>query len=226
MTQYIDYGDGDYWVYSEQVGNNNKTNPVLGIIPQNDEDNAGCYKYITFLKTDFTGDFYAIDGDNLGTGITGSELKEYYSWGDTIKDTDMYVVSISKIFGSYIYGVGYIGTRTSGGTDIDSMQIIKVNTSTGAVTSGDAFATKFAATTAPPVMLFNIDGDIHAKISTGGDIYYYKLDADLNDMTLMGTDEGSYHGGLLTDMFSELTADYDPTTKQLRIYRFDDPDGL
>jgi hypothetical protein len=27
-------------------------------------------------------------------------------------------------------------------------------------------------------------------------------------------------------MFSELTADYDPTTKQLRIYRFDDPDGL
>jgi hypothetical protein len=228
MTEYITYGDSDYWVYKGQVRNNikNKNNVILGILPSNHDYGYNIFQYFTYLKTDFTGNFYALDGTDLGTSVTGAELATYSSWGDTTKNQNLYYLQGSKLFGNDIYAIGYIGTMPTSTVNVTHMQIIKTNINTGAVTMGSAFTHKFSSNVMVGVVLFNICDDIYAKMVVSNTIYYYQINQDLNDMTLVYTETGTYAGQIPTDFYNELTADYDYNTKTLRVFRMSDPDTV
>jgi hypothetical protein len=225
ITEYINYGDSDYWVYAGQVGNNSKTNPILGITPAYYTTNQ-VYQYVTYIRTDFSGDFYELDGTNLGTNITGAELESAYSWGDTVKNTNLMYIRHSKIFGNEIYSIGLIGTRVAGVSNITHNQLFKVNINTGVVTSGNIFAAKYPSNILEYSTLFVFNDDIYVKASYNGDLYYYRVHEDLNDMELICVEENNYHLGLLTDLYSELTADYNTSTGIIRVFRGGNPDTV
>ena len=228
ITEYIDYGDADYWIYKVQVRNNlsAKDSVILAIMPSNHDYGYNIFQYVTYLKTDFKGNFYALDGTNLGASVSGSELESNYSWGNTAKNDSLFYPQGSKIFGNYVYMLGYIGKMPTSTVNVSQLQIAKVNVNTGAVTMGNRFATKFSSTDLLSTILFNMCGEMCAKINKSGTIYYYKVDDDLNGITLIHTESGNYSGYNATDEHNELTADYDSSTKKVRIFRFSDPDGL
>ena len=228
MNEYITYGDTDYWMYKIQVRNNlsAKDTAILAIMPSNVDLGYNVFQYITYLKTDFTGDFYALDGTNLGSNVTGTELETYASWGDTTKNQNLYYLQGSKLFGNDIYAIGYIGTMPTSTPNVTYMQIIKTNINTGVVTMGSAFAHKFSSDVMVGIVLFNICDDIYAKMVVNNTIYYYQINQDLNDMTLVYTETGTYARQIPTDFYNELTADYDYGTKTLRIFRMSDPDTV
>jgi len=220
VTDYISYGDSDYWIYAGQVRNNikNRDNVILGIIPQNDASNANCYQYVTFLKTDFTS-FYELDGTSLGSSVTGAELESALSWGNSTKNTSLYFTRTFKIFDDYIWSIGSIGTRTSGGINVTSMQIFKVNANTGTVTTGSAFPDIFSSTTLPEGLLFKMGEDIIYKQVYGGNIFYYEFDSDMNGVTLILTETGDYNDFVTTNVYNDLSMDYDDTSGILRVFR-------
>lgn len=226
MTEYITFSDSDYWIYKIQVRNNlpSKNDAILCIMPSNHDYGYNIFQYITYLKTDFTGNFYALDGTDLGTSVTGAELAAYSSWGDTTKNKNLYYLQGSKLFGNDIYAIGYIGTMPTSTPNVTHMQIIKTNINTGVVTMGSAFAHKFNSDVMVGVVLFNICDDIYAKMVVDNTIYYFQIDQDLNDMTLVYSETGTYAGQIPTDFYTELTADYDYNTKTFRVFRMSDPD--
>ena len=211
-----------------QVRNNlsAKDTAILAIMPSNLEYGWNIFQYVTYLKTDFKGNFYSLDGTNLGSSVSGSELETHYSWGNTTKNDSLFYPQGSKLFGNYIYLLGYIGKLPTSTMNVSKMQIAKVNINTGAVTLGNRFDTKFSSTDLLSTILFNMCSDMYAKINKGGTIYYYKIDDDLNGITLSHSESGNYADYNATDEYNELTADYDSSTKKVRIFRFSDHDGL
>lgn len=228
MNEYITYGDTDYWIYKIQARNNfsSKDSVILAIMPSNHDYGYNIFQYITYLKTGFDGNFYALDGTDLGTNVSGAELVANYSWGNTTKNDSLFYPQGSKLLGDYIYLLGYIGKMPTSTVNVSQMQVVKVNVNTGAVTSGSRFNTKFSSTDMLSTVLFNMCGTLCAKIIKSGTIYYYKIDDDLNDITLIHSESGNYTSYSATNMYGELTADYDSSTKKVRIFRFSDPDGL
>lgn len=224
MTQYLNYGTNNYWIFSGQVGNQAKgEDVVLGITPAYYPSRYTIYKYITFLRTDFSTGFYSIGGTDLGTDVSRTELENNRSGGVITEDSTAYFARHSKIFGDYIYTIYVIGTRTSIANYTD-MQIIRIHKTTGVLEEGTPFTTVLPSTSLEYTQLYSICGEIGAKISNGGTISYYLINSDLNGITLYYQETGSYHTGFLSDVYSELTADYNTFTKKLRVFRMPDPD--
>jgi hypothetical protein len=227
ITEYLDYVDADWWMYSVQVTNNIKNGSYvyIAVMPTYVPSLVTYWKYITFLKTNFT-NFYALDGTDLGVTISRTELENNKSWGEITEDTDdLYYCSHSKKIGNDIYAIGRIGSRPGGGSsNCPNMQIFKTNINTGNTTIGNNISTVDGSWEVP--IIFNICDELYIKTVNNGTIYYYKVAEDLSSADIVYSEGNDYSYYLLSDLYSELTADYDPTTKILRVFRMSDPDTI
>ena len=231
---WIDYSaDTDYWMYSNKVSGNPRDGSyvIRMITPQNDNSNANCYQYATFIKCDFSGDFLALDGTNLGATVDDTELETHVSWGDITKNTSLYYVAHATIHDGFIYALGLVGTRTSVATDITDLQLFKVEVDGGTVTTGAAMSNAGGAYI-PTTLIdsyyycFFIGGDLYIKISPSNDgkLLYYKADSTLNSMTLIHTEDSDYSNILLYSETDGINADYDEVNKVIRVFDSDPAD--
>ena len=213
------------WVaYTKQVLNNAPNDDYVYIsltpayVPYGE---VTIYKIGAIFKTDFV-NFYKLDGTNIGTTISQAEAESASIFGaiPTSTNSDYFVTTTPKIMGDYIWALGFKGTRVDSTITLTAMQIIRVTLSNGDVTLGAEQPPVFGNTPPHYCVFYNVCGKIGVKMSFNNTMYYYWVYGDINGLKLISSETGDFHNGLLSDIYSELNADYDIVSKKLRVFRF------
>lgn len=221
-TEYANYGDADYWLYSSVVMNNvkDRSEVIIALTPGYTPSTYGSvYQYITFVKTSDFLTFYALDGTNLGSTIDSTEMDTHLSWGNATTSSDMYFSRDLKIIGDEIVFLGQIGTRDAGGTDIPNLQIVKVNIDTGIVTSGSLFTNNLVTSGFIKMYPFDLGGELHFMGLFENKLKIYKAASSLDSLTKVDTVGLNYYNIYGNNLYRDnLLMYYNQDTLSIEIY--------